>query len=140
MSYCRWSSDSFRCDLYCYEDVHGGWTTHVAGRRRVMPDDFRDPWSECDAKDLQDEEKFKKVWEGHQEFMSRLDEFPFEELSLPGAGKTYNDPTLEDFRARVASLLDAGFNGRPGLLEDIDAEIAETGGDHEAIQGDPEPR
>lgn len=26
MSYCRWTHD---CDLYCYEDVTGGWTIHV---------------------------------------------------------------------------------------------------------------
>lgn len=30
MTYCRWSDDSFRCDLYCYQDTSGGWTTHVA--------------------------------------------------------------------------------------------------------------
>lgn len=26
MSYCRWSTDDFKCDLYIYEDVAGGWT------------------------------------------------------------------------------------------------------------------
>ena len=35
MSYCRWSSDNWKCDLYCYEDVSGGITTHVAGNRIV---------------------------------------------------------------------------------------------------------
>jgi hypothetical protein len=30
MSYCRWSSDHFNCDLYCYEDTAGGYTVHVA--------------------------------------------------------------------------------------------------------------
>ena len=29
MSYCRWSSDNFQCDVYCYADVSGGYTTHV---------------------------------------------------------------------------------------------------------------
>lgn len=29
MSYCRWSSDNFKCDVYVYADVSGGWTTHV---------------------------------------------------------------------------------------------------------------
>jgi len=33
MSYCRWSSDQFQCDVYVYKDVSGGWTTHVASRR-----------------------------------------------------------------------------------------------------------
>ncbi|MES2973336.1 MAG: hypothetical protein V4757_06990 [Pseudomonadota bacterium] len=37
MSYCRFSSDNWMCDVYVYEDVSGGWTTHVAGRRSVIP-------------------------------------------------------------------------------------------------------
>lgn len=37
MSYCRWSSMNWRCDVYVYADVGGGWTTHVAGRRRLVP-------------------------------------------------------------------------------------------------------
>lgn len=37
MSYCRWSSMNWMCDVYVYEDVSGGWTTHVAGRRRAIP-------------------------------------------------------------------------------------------------------
>jgi len=35
MSYCRWSSDNWQCDLYCYDDISGGITTHVAGYRCV---------------------------------------------------------------------------------------------------------
>lgn len=37
MSYCRWSSMNWMCDVYVYEDVDGGWATHVAGRRRAIP-------------------------------------------------------------------------------------------------------
>lgn len=36
MSYCRWSSMNWQCDVYVYENVSGGWTTHVAGRRRPI--------------------------------------------------------------------------------------------------------
>lgn len=35
MSYCRWSSDDFQCDVYVYASGRG-WTTHVAGRRHVF--------------------------------------------------------------------------------------------------------
>lgn len=28
---------NWRCDVYVYEGVSGDWTTHVAGRRRVIP-------------------------------------------------------------------------------------------------------
>ena len=33
MSYCRWSCMDGYSDVYVYANVHGGWTTHVAGRR-----------------------------------------------------------------------------------------------------------
>lgn len=32
MSYCRWSSDDYMCDVYVYESCDG-WVTHVASRR-----------------------------------------------------------------------------------------------------------
>jgi hypothetical protein len=36
MSYCRWSSDDWQCDVYVWADVDGGWRTEVAGRRWVF--------------------------------------------------------------------------------------------------------
>lgn len=35
MSYCRWSTDDFLCDLYIYEHYEGFWAIHVASIRRV---------------------------------------------------------------------------------------------------------
>ena len=40
MSYCRWSSDCHQSDVYVYEDVKGGFTTHAieaAERAGVKP-------------------------------------------------------------------------------------------------------
>lgn len=37
MSYCRFSSNNFMCDVYVYKDCNGGWTTHVAGNRLAFP-------------------------------------------------------------------------------------------------------
>lgn len=43
MSYCRWSTDDGRSDVYVYHDIRGGWTTHVRGG-----EDYNDPTSsEC---------------------------------------------------------------------------------------------
>lgn len=33
MAYLRWSSNNFNCDVYCYANCSGAWTTHVAGKR-----------------------------------------------------------------------------------------------------------
>lgn len=37
MSYCRWSSDDFQCDVYCYE-ADEGFIIHVAVSRPVLKD------------------------------------------------------------------------------------------------------
>jgi hypothetical protein len=33
MSYCRFSSGNFSSDVYCYADIAGGYTIHVAGTK-----------------------------------------------------------------------------------------------------------
>jgi hypothetical protein len=54
VSYCRWSSNHFECDVYVYESA-SGWMTHVAGRRHKekLPDHikamFPKDWTEPDA-------------------------------------------------------------------------------------------
>jgi hypothetical protein len=41
MSYCRWSSDNFQCDVYVYASKEG-WATHVANSRSEPSPSF--PW------------------------------------------------------------------------------------------------
>ena len=36
MSYCRFSSDDYQCDVYCYASVSGYYVTHVASNRPVL--------------------------------------------------------------------------------------------------------
>ena len=43
MSYCRFSSDDWQCDVYVYADVAGGWTTHVAAVRFVFDKELPPP-------------------------------------------------------------------------------------------------
>lgn len=119
MSYCRWSSDNWKCDLYCYEDVNGGYTTHVAGRRRVgdVPDDR--------MLDMVDGLISAEEWsELHREQMKVLDSLPFEDINLPHAGDSFNDPTLEAFKARIMMLRGLGYHVPDYVLADVEAEIA----------------
>lgn len=94
MSYCRWSSDDFQCDVYVYADVYGGWTIHVASRRR--------DWVKA-CMTLPPPVPFSKenmtAWiERHhvmQKFLDdpRWDEDTFEgwvDVPAPHAGETYN--------------------------------------------------
>lgn len=119
MSYCRWSSDSFRCDLYCYEDASGGWTTHVAGRKRVLPDDVRD--ADAGLLKIDSTEWVRR----HNAFMAALDQYPLVDIDLPHAGETFNDATLEEFRERIVWLKGLGYRVPDCVLEAIDQEIAD---------------
>ena len=116
MSYCRWSSDDYQCDLYIYEDYLGGWTTHVAAKRRV----FKEPLPALvpTTKDNQDAR-----WARYTLVKRMLDEADLVAIGLPADGKSFNDPTLEDLRDRVKALRDMGYRVPPRVLETIEQEI-----------------
>ena len=120
MSYCRWSSDNWRCDLYCYEDVSGGWTTHVAGRKRVgeIPDDR---FADFIAKTISVEE-YSALHVAQLEAVGKCE---LVDIGLPHDGETFNDPTLEDFRERVIYLRGLGYSCPDYVIEAIDQEIAD---------------
>lgn len=122
MSYCRWSSDNFNCDLYCYEDINGGWTTHVAGSRYVgdIPKiDYEAP-----------PEVWTQQFRAQHEFLRVT---TMEPIGLPYDGQTFNDPTLDEFRLRIVMLKEAGYIVPDHVLEQIDEEIAEEAKEHEGF-------
>ena len=120
MSYCRWSSDNFNCDLYCYEDASGGWTTHVAGNRTV-----EEAPRLSDVLPLTTEEGIA-AWVAARKVQSDwLMTAERRPIGLPHDGKTFNDPTLEDFRARIVGLIAEGYRVPDYVLTRIDEEIAE---------------
>lgn len=114
MSYCRWSSDDFSCDLYCYEDVSGGWTTHVAGNRVVGNIPHID-WPMTSSED------FARQYKAQMDFLKTAERKP---IGLAYDGQTFNDETLEDFRARIVMLREAGYSCPEYVLKRIDEEIA----------------
>jgi hypothetical protein len=115
MSYCRWSDDRGRCDLYAYADVMGGYTVHVADRRPRYRGEFppapsmRDNlwiewWHEC--RDL-------SMSEG------------MEPIGGPHDGETIRVDTLDDLRSVLNELRNAGYRFPDDVLERVEAEISE---------------
>ncbi len=98
MSYCRWSSDNFKCDLYCYEYVYGGYVTHVAGRRLI----------------------------NHTPLEERDILLDYEDIKLPHAGEVFNDETLEDFLERLIYLRGLGYKFPDYVIEAVKQEIDEA--------------
>ncbi len=99
MSYCRWSSDNYACDVYVYEDVDGGWTTHVAkySRKHTSP---------CPSLDFTDVDTLSRTLTSQREW---LDQSSLQLIDTPSAGKSFNDSTPGDCAARLENLREEGL-------------------------------
>ncbi len=116
MSYCRWSSDDFNCDLYCYADCMGGYTTHVASNR-VVGDVPKVPWS------LLNEGKFTEFVEASKKQSDFLEKCEHRKIGGPYDGQSFNDRTLEDFLARLIELRKVGYHFPDYVIEDVKEEM-----------------
>jgi hypothetical protein len=115
MSYCRWSSDSFRCDVYAYESVYGGFELHLASNR--IPDDA----PRVDDKLLySDISKWCKQYNKLSKYMETCKHTKIDH-EFSGASFTYD--TLEELRDGFIKLREQGFNYPDYVLEDINEEI-----------------
>lgn len=120
MSYCRWSSDDFRCDLYCYEDVSGGWTTHVAASRTVD-----DPPVAGEITGSMSDAEMATWLAAHKAQMAWLETAARRPVGGAHDGASFSDPTIEAFRARLTDLRVSGYRFPDYVIEAVDAEIAE---------------
>lgn len=146
MSYCRWSSDNWRCDVYVYQDTNGGWTTHVAGRRHVLPPipDIASGrlamalhrWSGCrfEGRELVYPSRwrgivyrawvrFSMAW-GRYVHRGTLRLIPLRPIGLPHDGETYNDPTPGDCADRLEALRATGYRVPQYALDALREESA----------------
>ena len=131
MSYCRWSSDDYLCDLYVYEDCRGGWTTHVAERRPVFKGPLPPPLSIGASID--------EWFERDRVVSEMLKVAGHVEIGLPHDGATFNDPTPEAAADRLEALKGMGYNVPQYAIDDLRAESEEpipANGSEEPRRGD----
>lgn len=119
---------NWMCDVYVYEDVNGGWTTHIAGARRLFPpipaisftllpkfggrldqDRMRvvysSAWRESAAKLVH---RFWCFWHKYLHLASgRLS--PRIKIKLPHAGGMFNDDTPGECAERLLYLRSLGY-------------------------------
>lgn len=123
MSYCRWSSMDFKCDLYCYEHCGGFWATHVAGNRVVTPVIPDAPWSLLRKGGVIGRYVFM-WWHWLHMFTVRIG--IHRDIKLPHAGETFEDATLEEFKERLVWLRGLGYRFPDYVFQSVDDEIAEA--------------
>ena len=121
MSYCRWSSNNFGCDLYCYADCYGGYTTHVASNRieGEVPDA---------PLQLLVDGKVEEFTTAFNKQMAFLEKCKRVKIGGPCDGQSFNDRTLEDFLARLLHLREAGYRFPDYVIESVKEEMAEVKG------------
>ena len=144
MSYCRWSSMNWRCDVYVYADCGGGWTTHVAGRRRVVPPipdlplmhfpSFGGQWSR-DARRMDYPTRWHalaaKIVFGFAAFwhnrvhMATLHLIPLRPIGLACDGESFNDPSPTDCADRLEQLRAGGYIVPQGAIDALRSEVVE---------------
>lgn len=126
MSYCRWSTDDFLCDLYVYESCEGGWDIHVAGIRRVYhkPLPPRDPRSFP----VNGSRGRQRQWVRRLVRRNRaVDRWPrhTKRIGGPHDGESFNEPTIQDAIARCEALRAAGYRFPDFVLTDLREEALE---------------
>lgn len=117
VSYCRFSDDNFKCDVYCYAGV-GGYVTHVATARRVgdapIPE-LPDQWWQAPVPELQAALNAQRAW---------LESARLEHIALPSAGKSYCDGDAAEAAGRLEALRTEGFRVPQHAIDALREEAA----------------
>ncbi len=147
MSYCRWSSMNWMCDVYVYEDCGGGWTTHVAGNRRVIqpiPDILAcrlmmalHRWSgvywDKSSRAMVYPMRWRAMiyracgrvalfWHNHLH-MASLRLIPIRPIGLPHDGQSFSDETPTDCADRLESLRALGYKVPQGAIDALRSDV-----------------
>ena len=132
MAYCRWSSNGFKCDVYVYEDVNGGYTCHVAGLKIVNGDEA--PFCP-DLIDYPRDEEGKITDEAvedfmvkHRAYMDWLEKNAIRKpIGLGFDGKSFNVETATSMGNELKLLQNMGYNVPDYVIEALWEEGKENG-------------
>lgn len=144
MSYCRFSSDNWRSDVYTYEHCGGGFVTHVAGNKRIFPPIPDIPYSwmpRFGAKYVPAERRvvYPTRWHSfaahrvysvsalwHRLHMWSLSVIPSKNIGLPHDGESFSDETASECAERLVSLRAVGYHVPQSAINALREEAAEV--------------
>lgn len=118
MSYCRFSNDDYQCDVYCYQSVGGGFTTHVAVNR-LLPDGTLPP-----PVPLED---FGAWCVRHEKVTQWVRDAERRPIGLPFDGEEFIDQTAEECASRLEWLRGLGYNVPQYAIDALREEAKEGG-------------
>lgn len=112
VAYCRFSSDNFGCDLYCYESAEG-YVTHVASSRIVGMAPEID-LSKANLDEIAARSRFFANCER-------------ERIGLRHDGERFVDSSLGEMIARIEGLAELGYRVPGGLIGALQEEMKGQG-------------
>jgi hypothetical protein len=121
MSYCRWSSDNWKSDVYTYSHYDGSWTTHVAGNRKV-------------GLDMLPPEPLRFIGEyspfawlvAYRIHNNAFELLRDEYIELPHSGQTFKDASPQSCADTLRMLKGIGYHVPDGVIEELDDEEVEA--------------
>lgn len=127
MSYCRWSCMNGACMVYAYEDCYGGWTIHLAGRKRKNQDKMPpNPFEALDGS-AESVTEYLKRYKVQKEWMESPEGDEWTTLSLPHAGDSYQLGSLQEFKDKLIYLREVGYLFPDYVFDAIDEEMKDDG-------------
>lgn len=122
MSYCRWSSQNFKSDLYCYQSKFG-YEIHVGSMRiigELPPVDMNLILGDNIT------EENKKLWLAQNKVRDAyFKTCKREKIGLPSDGESFTLDTLDEFKDKLLELREEGYNFPDYVLTEIEEEKSE---------------
>lgn len=110
VSYCRWSTRCFDCDLYVYEGVDNLWHIHVAGNRR---------YSDSPRPTLPENYTPQDAIDYHMACGEWTKASELRPIGLPHDCESFAASTAEEAAATVAYLGEQGYRFPDWLIDSI---------------------
>lgn len=122
VSYCRWSSDDWQCDVYVYESARG-YEIHVAANRLVPAAPFPPP----NVYDSPDADAAVDAIVDRMMEVSRIAGISVHApIGGPLDGESYTEPTPGDAADRLEAIRAAGYNVPQYAIDELREEAADT--------------
>lgn len=121
MSYCRFSSDNWKCDIYMYEG-NCGWTIHVATKKPIgdVPPLLPMPGVNHTREELN---AFIESWHTQQRW---LETCKYKSIELPSDGESFYNLPLDEAYEKLIELKGEGYWIPDDVLVAVKEELEEN--------------
>lgn len=113
MSYCRWSFDDYKSDIYCYQAEDESYVIGIANNKYV---------SDTPRPILADENDIDAWLKHHYELLDWCEKAEMEPIGLPSDGKYYTFETIQETIDKLLQLREEGYHVPQIAIDNLKAE------------------